>query len=125
MTDAYDKIKDLEKQMEEAKAEVAFLKFIAVLEKCTPSPEEQVKLFDQQRLWRLVRAIFEVSKDKLEVSGGSQEYSGTWRAPRESIHTFSVPLTEKTSDFSKDLIAVIKKHRHSLGDLASVKEYRG
>ena len=109
MTDTQDKIKELQGVLDKTAKEIEILKFTDYLKKVT--------FYDQTGEGESVeaKANFRTDGKNIFLSAVFARYF-PYPKRKESYRTieFSVTIDKKTSEFSRDLIALIEKHKDCL-----------
>ena len=107
MTDTQDKIKELQGVLDKTAKEIKVLTFVDYLKKVT--------FYDETGNGESVEASFRTDGKNIFLSTVFARYFPYPRS-KETYRTmeFSVTIDEKTSEFSRDLIALIEKHKDCL-----------
>ena len=107
MTDTQDKIKELQGVLDKTAKEIEILRFIDYLKKVT--------FYDETGKGESVEATANFRTDGKNIFL-STVFARFFPRFKDNDHTieFSVTIDEKTSEFSRDLIALIEKHKDCL-----------
>ncbi len=99
------KIKELQSTLDKTAGEIRILRFVDYLKKVT--------FFDKNNEGQLIKANFRTDGKSFFISAIFTKFFPRYKGNDHSIE-FSVTIDEKTSEFSRDLIALIEKHKDSL-----------
>lgn len=105
MTDTQDKIKELQSVLDKTAGEIRILRFIDYLKKVT--------FYDETGKGESIKANFKTDGKNIFLSTVFARYFPRCKDNDHRIE-FSVTIDEKTSEFSRDLIALIEKHKDCL-----------
>jgi hypothetical protein len=105
MTDTQDKIKELQGALDKTAGEIRILRFIDYLKKVT--------FYDETGKGESIKASFRTDGKNIFLSTVFARFFPRFKGNDHTIE-FSITIDEKTSEFSRDLIALIEKHKDCL-----------
>ena len=105
MTNTQDKIKELQSVLDKTAKEIEILRFIDYLKKVT--------FYDETGKGESLKASFRTDGKNIFLSTVFARFFPRFKDNDHTIE-LSVTIDEKTSEFSRDLIALIEKHKDCL-----------